>query len=1469
MSKRMTRVLSLILTLVMFVSVSTPAFAWGGGDLGSGWDRDIGEDEIRDFDEPVVEEEEPYDYFQTLEEDSGTQVTVEAPMGSLPTLAELRVETVEAEDIREAVESVVEGEANILVALDISFWLNGVEIEPDEAVRVKISAPELDGQSNLTLVHIPDADEPETLDLIDDEDLSFALGTNEIAFEANSFSVYAVIGKGEEGDNARLKVVFKNGDTEIETMLVKKADTTASDYDKIVYDPGVGELENGLLFRGWTLEENYTKDTEAKDIDDIRAEIAKYFNEHTVKEGDTLYVYALVYTAFTVTYMDGENVSLGSETILIPVTQKSVEYTINQAYTPGEGENFEGWLVSEGADKITPPAGVQAPYPNGTKVTLTGSVILSVNAPAGQWLVFHENNGTYVAPQFVKSGETPDEPTVEMKRLGYTFAGWFADEACTTPFDFNLKLTTRTHAYAKWTPRETANYTVIIWKQNVAGTGYDFADSQTLNGTVGDTISLTTSSTSVRVGSETYSWTGFKFKEYDTGKKIATEGNTIVNVYFDRITVTLHFYRFNATGYERTYDSSAQTGVEYYGRSNNTYFRIYYYEGSWIYEYNGRYYYYNDNRYIRSGSWQEITNYRDSGLYGSQLNKEWPTDYNWYDTQYAGGSAGGTRTTFLDAFLPSDGSETVNFYGQTVEGTVQIRFFKQNAAGTGYELANTVYGTAGSGFYISDKYNGFTAYQYSVDGGALTSVGQKDQATGYYNGGVKITYNTGMDIYFNRDKYNILYQDGVYVDGDGNPVEGFVSQGDFKTVKDIIYGGSLASYNKGGNDYYDPTEDSEYDNFVFAGWYTDDKCQNAYTFTTMPEGITVYAKWVRAQYRVFLHPQVDPSDTSLDWGSDDQQMNFRISAGDKVSAPTGLRDDFEMVGWYLDKDYTQLFNADAFVLNDTTVTTPYDKTKDFTDPMDEYGNGATWNSDVQDKYGNPRDRFWITKKLDLYANWRAKITGAQGIGIVYDAREGTNAPTSDNLKYLDKADAVAQAASTAPAGQRFLYWVVQKWNGSAWVDTDVTVYPGDTFKVYKADSREQDITDGSATADVYKTYTIQLRAEYGEAEAPDNTHITFYANGGEYSTKITGENIKNGDTTLTYTGLKINEAVAIPGAENFTRFGYKFLGWARTTEPTDAFNNETGTVNESKYVEDATVTLWLKYNEETGKYDEMNSENADITEVAADEVTPYQAVYAVWERVGIFYVFHSSDGKVDAIDMGTLIDGKYDLTGAKKDGYLYGGYFRGYFNVTDEQAIAAAADGSAATSETYDGSAIYKKVDGKVVRYWNKVGERAAYTEDGRVLAPVDNTVYYLREVPAAFLDLHVQVVYDWSNDYHIDNLYLITTVDNNFYSEAGFKIVSDNKAAFYASYSIQSRNSSEVTTIKAVAINEIGGYVGVWDGAKTLITSATLNTEFTVHPYWITLDGVRVEDTHAPRTFNVGNGNFKGDGCMFEVKDP
>ena len=92
----------------MFQSGEVCYYLNGKQTQGQTWFQNIGEDEVRDFEpEGEIEEKEEYDYFSTFDEESGIYVVVEAPMGSLPLLAELRVEPVDAEAIRDAVNSVL------------------------------------------------------------------------------------------------------------------------------------------------------------------------------------------------------------------------------------------------------------------------------------------------------------------------------------------------------------------------------------------------------------------------------------------------------------------------------------------------------------------------------------------------------------------------------------------------------------------------------------------------------------------------------------------------------------------------------------------------------------------------------------------------------------------------------------------------------------------------------------------------------------------------------------------------------------------------------------------------------------------------------------------------------------------------------------------------------------------------------------------------------------------------------------------------------------------------------------------------------------------------------------------------------------------------------------------------------------------------------------------------------------------
>lgn len=53
--------------------------------------------------------------------------------------------------------------------------------------------------------------------------------------------------------------------------------------------------------------------------------------------------------------------------------------------------------------------------------------------------------------QRVKEGKAATEPSTQPQCKGYTFGGWFTDEACTQAYDFSTPVTADLTLYAKWT----------------------------------------------------------------------------------------------------------------------------------------------------------------------------------------------------------------------------------------------------------------------------------------------------------------------------------------------------------------------------------------------------------------------------------------------------------------------------------------------------------------------------------------------------------------------------------------------------------------------------------------------------------------------------------------------------------------------------------------------------------------------------------------------------------------------------------------------------------------------------------------------------------------------------------------------------------------------------------------------------------------------------------------------------------
>ena len=120
--------------------------------------------------------------------------------------------------------------------------------------------------------------------------------------------------------------------------------------------------------------------------------------------------------------------------------------TVLSPVRPAVGTTIFGSL-NLSSRTLNVPCGSLANYPNaapwnfGTRQELAAS---------NNNVVFNARGGTAVATQIVATGSKAIQPT-NPTHYGYTFGGWYTEEACTTPWDFNTVVTNcNTMLYAKW-----------------------------------------------------------------------------------------------------------------------------------------------------------------------------------------------------------------------------------------------------------------------------------------------------------------------------------------------------------------------------------------------------------------------------------------------------------------------------------------------------------------------------------------------------------------------------------------------------------------------------------------------------------------------------------------------------------------------------------------------------------------------------------------------------------------------------------------------------------------------------------------------------------------------------------------------------------------------------------------------------------------------------------------------------------
>lgn len=602
----------------------------------------------------------------------------------------------------------------------------------------------------------------------------------------------------------------------------------------------------------------------------------------------------------------------------------------------------------------------------------------------------------------------------------------------------------------------------------------------------------------------------------------------------------------------------------------------------------------------------------------------------------------GNNTDYIWQY--SGGGETVTYTNTRYKGTryttnnpnSYINRLIWNYSGNGSYSAARSGGPGGGSYYYlynptSTTETTGTQYGQIQFSNGNTGYVQLTRVAGYRS------VNCILEVRYERKHYSLKYLDSV----DNTELSGINTQ-------DVVYGASLSEYEPDAS--FVPV--SQYPGKVWDGkWYKNQACTEEFDWSvTMPnDNMVVYAGWEDVYYKVDIDPNggtLTEGESTLFWRTYGQTVQrYDDVVRDYAEDPNGnykyedfLRSKYEAAG-YDPWNYDGYLRTARYVSSDTTTTVPmvpYEGTDvpsgTFTYPYDStrysYEKGAYaligWY-ELTFEEGHYGDLNYVTGESlynfgtgvthDTYiqAKWRrvgeyhveykpnVYLMDADGnINTSDSGIETTNLP-SDGFSYADQSQSSIMRSPDSPItrtvdGESKQY-VFQGWyyNGQLYT-------PGDVFTVLSSLAEDKVIGQDEATGEDIIQKTVYLYPVYQSVDdlPVDVTHIYWYSNWQDTDgNAIPGRTEENQLKDETNNELQPNEAVDIDYIDKLLNGsnayeGYTFLGWAKS--PTAR-------------------TPWLTYNSETGKFstvkDGVTYDN--VTQVAADEVLPYEDLYAVWE----------------------------------------------------------------------------------------------------------------------------------------------------------------------------------------------------------------------------------------------------------------
>ena len=1101
-------------------------------------------------------------------------------------------------------------------------------------------------------------------------------------------------------------------------------------------------------------------------------------------------------------------------------------------------------------------------------VLMLSSLIAALAIADGQHTVIINyvfENGKQAAPSWTAT--LAEGSNLEQTVTSPTVVGYKPDQAT---FNVSVNNITENKTYTVTYRPANVGFTVNHYLQNVADNNYTLNVSERHDGftesEVGDGLA------------ETYP--GFAALLYNTKAKVAADGSTVVEIYYDRNYYMMSFNLDGGYGVEPIYarfgasvkvENPTKPGYTFNGweptvpttvpAENTTH------KAKWKVD---------DSVNYRVQYWQENAN--DDGFsYESSVQKKAApgtviTAAN--DKNYTGFHYDHTD----GATVAADCSSVVNVYYKrntyTLTFKVNEGFIFDNWV-TKAEFKNIKYGAdtspwwnqAPSGYLWHTTSSGSTFYTAAPDmpNSNLTIYGKKSSGMStihYYEKGT--TTSIKPDLKVQNSGWSFTVEDYIEIPGfryDSNKVQDnnyylYYTRNSYKldfNSANVIVRSNTIPYDKALSSYYFepsyPTGILEEGGYVFAGWYTDPGCTEAVAWDTakMPYNNTIfYAKWAPKNHTVktFLTKEKieenDPIDT---WDNVPHGTAVPSTPGDPVNG------SYVFVGWFYEENGVEkAFDFSMPIVKDLNLYAKWSSNTlvaytikytlengtviaDETTGSALAGTTLTFEAKTGDELneGYQRGYFPHTGSHSLTMD----INGNNEFTFVYVAKE----KVGYTVRYLDKATGEPVVVNGVPTpdktGETSDAIITEKFKV-------ITGYMPDSYQkrlVLSATEAENVITfwytKDEHHATIQKNYWIQnvdgngySSMPYSEISAVGNIGTTYSADVITITGFIYNANPTNAHTehpalasgVLTAAGLELNLY--------YDRVKYSYT--VRYVDATDNNKDIDSTANVTG--EGLFGAQVIGSQKEFNGYmpaDNEPKQKSIIIGTGTNEIIFYY--------YPCYYIGHVQSGSLNNTDTIRLTGSPENLTARVPQGYLYGGAF---------------SDKACENVQKFES------------------GENAIN------FTPVKGKTYYIWEVSETYLKPRTYAVskhlQEKNGQLCVVELYLMTHADRQEYQYMGFEIVGENAAIsdrtvyevvnatkggnLYQQMYVGLDGNMAASKTEVVEADRRAGYIAMYKLDANQF--AKFKTDgLTFQPYWVTLDGIIV------RGVNCRECTYKDDG--------